>query len=237
MGVLGKYGGNALKYYGDILASAYANKSTADMWTAIRSTQAQYGLPTAQASAPDVSVIRGYANRIVAGARAFAAADPNDTITSDMMAVAPYTSRDLNAISTNPVYHVRYINIVQASDGTVTERWTTSVLTAADFPETVGELQDAIDTHASEMVAQAAQQTGGESGGTSLGTKNLEITLVLNDDCTCALPKQQRFHVDTARGTHVGYRDSGDTGIPGDTGFAMLACPRRLPARQEPSRW
>lgn len=178
MGVLGRYGTNALKYYGSILASAYSNLSTADMWTAIRGAQAQYGLPSPQATAPDVSVIRGYANRIVAGARNLANADPSDTITSDMMAVAPYTSRDLNAISVDPTYQVRYLNTVQASDGTVTQRWTTSVFTASQFPDTVGELQDAIDTHASEMVAQAAQQTGGQSGGTSLGTSNLEITLV-----------------------------------------------------------
>lgn len=178
MGVLGTYGGNALKYYGSILASAYANISTADMWTAIRTTQAQYGLSKPGASAPDVSVIRGYANRIVAGAQTFAAASESDSITSDMMAVAPYTSRDLNAISTNPVYQVRYLNTVQASDGTVTQRWSTSVFTATDMPDTVGGLLDAVNTAAEEMVAQAAQMTGGESGGTSLGTSNHEITLV-----------------------------------------------------------
>ena len=178
VGVLGRYGSNALKYYGDILASAYANASTADMWTAIRNTQAQYGLPRPGATAPDVSVIRGYANRIVNGARALAAANPDDVITSDMMAVAPYTSRDLNAISVDPVYQIRYQSTVQGSDGTVTTRWSTSVYNASQFPGTVGELQDAVFTDASELVAQAAQQTGGESGGTLLSVDNLEITLV-----------------------------------------------------------
>lgn len=191
MGVLGRYGGNALKYYGDILASAYANLSTADMWTAIRNTQATYGLPTPGASAPDVSVIRGYANRIVAGARNLAAADPGDLITADMMAVAPYTSRDLNAISTDPVYQVRYQSTVQASDGTVSTRWTTSVYNASQFPSTVGELNDAVFTDASELTAQAAQQTGGESGGTLLSVDNLEITLVLGDGRASPLPQQQ----------------------------------------------
>lgn len=235
MGVLGKYGGSALKYYGDIIAAAYAGKNVTDMWADIRSTQAQYGLPTTQTSVPDVQTIRGYANKIVAGARAFAAADPNDTITSDMMAVAPYTSRDLNAISVDPTYHVRYVNIVQAADGTVSERWTTSIFAASQFPNTVGELQDAIDTHAAEMVAQAAQQTGGESGGTSLGTKNLEITLVLSDDRTGALPQLKRQHVDTASRRHARYRNPGHPRVSGSARSEMLACPRRLPARKAAS--
>jgi len=178
MGVLGRFGGNALKYYGSILTSAYQGASTADMWTSIRANQALYGLPKPGASAPDVSVIRGYANRIVAGARTLAAADGSDAITSDMMAVAPYTSRDLPSIATTPIYHVRYQITVQASDGTLSDRWSTSVYTAADMPGTVGALIDATNTDAEEMTAQAAQQTGGESGGTSLGTSQHEITLV-----------------------------------------------------------
>jgi len=178
VGVLGKYGGNALKYYGSILASAYQNLSTSDMWTAIRTTQANYGLPTPQASAPDVSVIRGYANRIVAGAAAFEAADPGDSITSDMMAVAPYTSRDLNSIATSPVYQVRYLNTVQADDGSTTQVWNTSVFTATDFPDTVGGLQDAINTNAAELAAQGAQGSTTTPRGTSVSTSNYEITLI-----------------------------------------------------------
>lgn len=190
MGVLGKYGGNALKYYGSILASAYQNLSTADMWTAIRTTQAQYGLTTPGASAPDVSVIRGYANRIVAGAAAFDAADPGDSITSDMMAVAPYTMRDLNSISTNPIYQVRYLNTVQADDGTTTQVWNTSVFTAADFPDTVGGLTDAIQTNASELAAQGIDSSTTTPRGTSIGVSNIEITLVLPGHGRCALPRE-----------------------------------------------
>lgn len=178
MGVLGRFGGNALKYYGDILASAYQNLSTADMWSAIRNTQQQYGLPKPGASAPDVSVIRGYANRIVAGARAFAAAADSDTITSDMMAVAPYTANDLNTIAVNPTYQVRYQATIQGADGTTRTRWTTSVFSAPQFPATAGELRDAIDTAANEHLVQAAQQVGEESGGTLISTGNIEITLV-----------------------------------------------------------
>lgn len=179
MGVLGNYGTNALKYYGSILASAYANLSTADMWTAIRTTQAQYNLPSPQASAPDVSVIRGYANRIVAGANAFAAANPEDSITADMMAVAPYTSNDLNAIAATPTYQVRYLNTVQADDGTTTQVWNTSVFTASDFPDTVGGLQDAIDTNAQELAAQGSASSATTPRGVSISTSNYEITLVL----------------------------------------------------------
>lgn len=178
MGVLGKYGPNALKYYGSILSSAYANASTADMWTAIRGVQQQYGLDRPGATAPDVSVIRGYANRIVAGANNLASASESDTITADMMAVAPYTSRDLNAISTNPVYHVRFLNTVQAEDGTTTEVWQTSVFTATDMPDTVGGLFDAIATNASELASQGSDSSVGTPRGVSVSQSNHEITLV-----------------------------------------------------------
>lgn len=178
MGVLGKYGGNALKYYSDIIGAAYAGLNTSDMWTAIRAKAVYYGLPSPQTTPPDVSTIRGYANRIVAGAKALAGAQPTDSITADMMAVAPYTSRDLNAIATSPVYHVRYQNDVQASDGTVTQVWRTSVFTAADFPDTVGALQDAINTNAVELSAGGIDSSVSTPRGTSLGTSNYEITLV-----------------------------------------------------------
>lgn len=178
MGVLGTFGGNALKYYGSILTSAYQGASTADMWTSIRANQALYGLPKPGASAPDVSVIRGYANRIVNGARTLAAASESDAITSDMMAVAPYTSRDLPAINTTPVYHVRYLNTVQADDGSTTSVWHTSVFTASDMPGTVGELRDTIDFHATELAAQGGDATSGTPRGTSVQTSDLEITLV-----------------------------------------------------------
>jgi len=178
MGVLGTYGSSALKYFNKIINSAYANQNTQDMWIGIHAQAAEYGFSSPQTQPPDVSVIRGFANRIVNGARAFAAANPDDAITANMMATAPYTARTQQDIAVNPIYHVRYQNEVQAADGTISTRWSVSVFAATDFPDTVGALQDAIDTHAAEMTAQAAQMTGGESGGTSLSTSNLEISLV-----------------------------------------------------------
>lgn len=178
MGVLGKYGGNALKYYGSILASAYAGLSTSDMWTAIREQQAHYGLDRPGASAIDATEIRKYANRIVNGARTLARAAPTDAITADMMAVAPYTSRDLNAITTSPVYHVRFLNTVQTADGDIIQKWQTSVFTAADMPGTVGALKDTIDFNASEIAAQGGTADSNTPRGTSLGTSGHEITLV-----------------------------------------------------------
>jgi hypothetical protein len=178
MGVLGKYGGNALKYYGSILASAYEHHNIADMWTNIRSAQEQYGLSKPGVSGPDVMVIRGYANRIVNGAKAFAAASKSDSITANMTAIAPYTARTLADIATNPIYHVRYKNTVQADDGSVTEVWNTSVFTAMDFPDTVGGLLDAIDTHAAELAAQGMDSSVTTPRGISIATSNHEITLV-----------------------------------------------------------
>lgn len=178
MGVLGRYGGSAMKYWGNILNSAYKGENTADMWTAIRNQAGQYGLDRPGTQAPDVSVLRGYANRIANASRALADADPNDSITADMMAVAPYTANDLNAIAVTPTYHVRFENTIQTTSGEIITVWNTSVFTAADFPGTVGELQDAIDTDGTEIAAQGAASPDSKYGGTSLGTGRFEITLV-----------------------------------------------------------
>lgn len=178
MSVLGQYGPNALKYWGSILASAYQGASTADMWTSIRQAQADYGLAKPGASAPDVSVLRGYANRIVAAAGNLAAAAPTDVITAAMTAIAPYTSSDLAGIAANPTYMVRFVNTVQAPDGSTIDVHQTAVFTAAQMPTTVGELQDAIDQNGVELAAQGSDQSSTTPRGTSLGTSQLEITVV-----------------------------------------------------------
>lgn len=189
MGVLGQYGANALKYWGSILTSAYQGASTADMWSAIRVSQQNYGLAKPGASAPDVSVLRGYANRIVAAATTLAAAARSDSITPAMMATAPYTSRDLASIAASPVYHVRFLNTVQAEDGSVTQTWQTSVFTATDMPSTVGDLLDQIDFNASELAAQASGSSINTPKGVSIQTSNHEITLVLGHAGRSPLPR------------------------------------------------
>lgn len=191
MGVLGKYGGNALKYFNSILASAYQNLSTADMWTAIHRTQETYGLPKPGASAPDVSVIRGYANRIANGARTLAAADDSSVITPDMMAVAPYTTRDLNSITTTPTYQVGFINTIELPNGNVIEKWQTTFFSATDFPSTVGEFRASIDLTGVELAAQGSDSSTTTPKGKSLGTSNHEIRLVLPDERRGALPAVQ----------------------------------------------
>lgn len=178
MSILGKYGANAVKYWAPILESAYKGLSTADMWTAIRNTQQQYGLSTPGASAPDVSVIRGYANRLVAASQALANAAPTDTLLPSMMGVAPYTLSDPGQLAASPTYMVRFANTVQANDGTVSTVWQTSVFTSTDMPQTVGELQARIDFNAGELAANASGESSNTPKGTSLGTSGLEITVV-----------------------------------------------------------
>lgn len=178
MGVLGQYGPNALKYWGAILGSAEAGLSVAAMWDQIRAVQQQYGLPAPGASAPDVMVLRGYANAIVNGARQFAAANPSDTIEPTMSGIGPYTQQNLPGVRLNPTYQVRYLNEVQLGDGTTTGVWQTSVFTAADFPATVGDLQAAIEQNASELAAQGSETSATTPKGTSLGVSGLSITVV-----------------------------------------------------------
>lgn len=178
MGVLGQYGGRALMYWDDIIASAYKNASTADMWASIHRTQANYGLPKPGASAIDATVLRGFANRIANGSRALNAAADSDSITADMMAVAPYTSGTYESIATSPTYHVRFKNTVEADDGTVTTTWQTAVYTNVDMPDTVGALRDSIDSNATELAAQGGASDSNTPRGVSLSTSDYEITLV-----------------------------------------------------------
>lgn len=178
MGVLGNYGPSALKYWGAILASAQQGLTIADMWGQIRDLQQQYGLDRPGVTAPDVMVLRGYANRIVNGERALAAAAPGDTITPDMMGIGPYTQQDLAGIATTPTYQVRFLNQVQLPDGTVTETWQTSVFGAGDWPGTKTGLLDAITTSATELAAQGSESSTTTPRGTSLGVSGLQITQV-----------------------------------------------------------
>lgn len=178
MGVLGQYGPNALKYWGAILGSAEAGLTISDMWDRIRAVQQQYGLPAPGASAPDVMVLRGYANAIVNGSRQFAAANPADSILGSMTGVGPYTANDVAGLAVNPTYQVRYLNTVQLGDGSITGVWQTSVFTAADFPGTVGDLQAAIEQNASELAAQGSETSSTTPKGTSLAVTGLSITVV-----------------------------------------------------------
>lgn len=178
MTVLGNYGPAALKYWGAILGSAQQHLIIADMWNQIRSTQQQYGLPSPQASAADVMVLRGYANRLVNGADSLAAASPSDTITAAMMGIAPYTSQDLSGLAATPTYQVRFLNEVQLPDGTTTQAWQTAVFGQADFPQTVGGLQASIQNSAGELAAQGSESSATTPRGTSVGVSGLQITVV-----------------------------------------------------------
>lgn len=178
MGVLDRYGGAALKYWPEILSSAYQNKNLAETFAAIRGAQARYGLDRPGVQGPDVTVLRGYANKIVNGAKALGAAGLNDAITAAMMAIAPYTANTREGIAANPTYHVRFKSTVQADDGTVSEVWQTAVFTRLDWPNTVGELMTSITNTARELAAQSSGQNTNTPKGVSLGTSDHEITVI-----------------------------------------------------------
>jgi hypothetical protein len=178
MGVLGSYGPGALKYWGAILASAEQHLNIADMWGTIRDLQQQYGLERPGVTGPDVMVLRGYANRLVNGENALAAANPSDTITPGMMGIGPYTSNDLAGLAAQPTYQVRFLNQVQLPDGTVTGAWQTAVFGASDMPQTVGGLQSAIETGAAELAAQGSESSATTPKGISLGVSGVQITVV-----------------------------------------------------------
>lgn len=178
MGVLDRYGGAALKYWPEILAAAYQGKNLAETFADIRGAQARYGLERPGVQGPDVTVLRGYANKIVNGARALGAAGESDVITADMMAIAPYTANTREGIAANPTYHVRFKNTIQGEDGTVSTVWQTAVFTRLDWPNTVGELMTSITNTATELAAQSSGQNSNTPKGVSLFTSDHEITVI-----------------------------------------------------------
>lgn len=178
MGVLDRYGGAALKYWPEILGSAYAHSNVSGMWDKIRGAQQRYGLEKPGVTGPDVMTLRGYANRIVNGAKALGAAGENDVITADMMAIAPYTANTREGIAANPTYHVRFRNTVQGEDGTVSTVWQTAVFTRLDWPNTVGELMTSITNTATELAAQSSGRNTNTPKGVSLFTTDHEITVL-----------------------------------------------------------
>lgn len=168
----------ALKYWGNILGAARDGLSTQDLWNSIRAQQEQYGLDTPGASASEVSVLRGYANRFVNAANALESGAPGDSITADMMAIAPYTDRNYAAINTNPVYKVTFNNRIQLPNGDIVEKFQTSIFEGTDLPSTVGELQDTISFNAQQLAEAGSETSEGTPKGESLGVSQITITVV-----------------------------------------------------------
>lgn len=164
MSVLGRYGASALKYWGSILGSAYQGHNTADMWTAIRGAQQQYGLDRPGTSAPDVSVIRGYANRIVNAVRALGAADPSENITAAMTSVVPYSPQTMEGIATTPNYLVTATVTVQGLDGTTTDHPLTWLQAPNPFGQTVGDYLGTVTEHFSNQTQTAPENTNTPTG-------------------------------------------------------------------------
>jgi hypothetical protein len=168
----------ALKYWGNILAAASSGATTAELWQAIHAQQQQYGLETPQASATDVAILRGYANRIMNAASAYASASGDAALTAEMMGIAPYTDRSYQSISANPVYQVRFLNRVQRPDGSIVESYQTSVFQASDMPSTKDDLNAAIQFNADQLAQSGSESSDTTPNGTSLGATVASIVVV-----------------------------------------------------------
>lgn len=168
----------ALKYWGNILAAAQQGATTQAMWESIRASQQEYGLETPQASATDVAVLRGYANRLMNAAGEYANAALDQAITADMMSIAPYTDRSIESINTNPVYQVRFLNQIQLPDGTVVEKWQTSVFASEDMPFTKADLNTALGFNAQQLAQSGSESSSTTPKGTSVGLSGVSISVV-----------------------------------------------------------
>lgn len=159
MAVISEVASRALRYWGSILASARSGANIQNMWNAIREQQQQYGLPSPGASAADVMVLRGYANKLINAERQFASANPDYAISSSMIGIAPYTDRSYESINTDPTYKVSYLATIQTSDGTTAERYITSMFSAQNMPSRVGDLQAELQLNADEIAANPESNT------------------------------------------------------------------------------
>jgi hypothetical protein len=167
-----------LKYWGNILAAAQSGATTQQLWDSIRASQQEYGLDTPGASASDIAVLRGYANRLMNSSVAYNSAAEDQAITADMMSMAPYTDRSAESVNTNPVYQVRFLNNIQLPDGSTVQSWQTSVFAAEDMPFTVGDLNSALQFNAQQLAQSGSESSSTTPKGTSLGVSSINISVV-----------------------------------------------------------
>lgn len=164
------------RYWSEIYAGASSHQTTADLFSAIRDRASSLGQTSIGVGAAAVSTLRGYAGRIVSAANSLNAAEDSASLTAQHIAEAPW-SRPAQEQATMPVYNVAFQNTIQMEDGSTRTVWQTTTITGT-LPGTVGDLRLAVSRNASLLAAEGGVPTSGTPRGTSLGTSDLQITVV-----------------------------------------------------------
>jgi hypothetical protein len=99
-----------------------------------------------------LSTLYGYARRMFNAAGVFQSAPVNAVITPDMMATPPW-ARDQVVMDTTPIWHVNFDFTYLDANGNIRTDTRTSIFEMT-FPETIGDLMDALQSDAEAMAAK-----------------------------------------------------------------------------------
>lgn len=158
----------ALGFWGVIEHATAQRLPTAELWRALRDAAgAAEGEPLGFGAA-DVSVIRGYANRIATSAAAFNTSDPGVAVDASMVAQAPW-ARPPDVQNAAPRYQVRYLANTLDPSGNPAQEWRTSMF-SGQLPTTVQGVLDAVEQDAIGVAA--------EYGHSLLGVDSLQLLAV-----------------------------------------------------------
>lgn len=176
-------GERAFGYLGVIEAAARVKASTDRVWAAVRAEAQRVGVPTLGISFGDVTAIRSWAVRMRNADAAFAAANPTDSITADMVTTAIWSPQDHAGIATTPNYLAKAQVTVEKPDGTIVTQWVTWNFADSPFgfdtngdPYTVGSYTQTITDVFAARVQTAPEETVTPTGKLlSVANINLQV--------------------------------------------------------------
>lgn len=181
MSLFNPQGERAFGYLGVIEAAVRVKAGTAAIWDAVRAEAQRVGVPTLGISFGDVTAIRSWAVRMRNADNAFAAANPADNITADMVSTAIWSPQDHAGIATTPNYLAKAQVTVEKPDGTVTTQWMTWNFADSPFgfdttgaPYTVGSYTQTITDVFAARIQTAPEETVTPTG-TLLSVSNINL--------------------------------------------------------------
>lgn len=135
---------SALADYWNLAVSQAADRTGSAKFISIAASLAREGggsisFNTSKA----LPVLYGYASRVRNAGESIRAANDETYIGPEHVAVPPW-AREETAQLANPIWHVSYLFTSANSAGIVSQEYKTSVFQGGGFPQTVGQLKDAI---------------------------------------------------------------------------------------------
>jgi hypothetical protein len=131
------------------LDAGFKGYRSTDLVSAARDIAEQNGRTLSFSEGTALASLFGYARRMYNAGQEVQNAGEDDYIESKHIATPPW-ARDVNAQNANPIWHVTYELSTMDEEGNVSTSFKTSVFEGPNMPDTIGELNDAIeeDAHA-----------------------------------------------------------------------------------------